>query len=521
MVASGILITWCLSRSRTSMLWNNKNRTLILLVSLTCLLLHGCREEEPVEVFFEEEELLISAYLEEHADKYSSLIRVLEITELKNTLNAYGHYTFFAPDDNAFKQFCEDNEKNTVEGFEKDYLVTLVKYHLIDVELESSYFRDGAIQDTTYSGDYLVITFSEGGLETILVNDALITDRDINVENGIIHGIAKVLSPLVGSIFDRLHESGAYGIFSEALEITGLADTLNLVRIDLNEDISFRSRFTIFAEQDDTYKQNGIASLSDLVAKYEDGLYQYMAYHIVPGLYFLNKIDSFNYPTLAENMLINVKLDNNIYLNRHKEDEGGQPAEKYITVIEENSNQQAKNGVFHEIDNLLEPHEPDPAYLVIDLTDYQGLNLGWSYTEKDLEDIPGISAENTGLQFRNSILADGETNLQTTSNTVGWVVEFELAPILRGKYDVYLHWASYPINTGSAQGFWDGARFGSLFSFVHNKRWPGVEWKYDYNTSTYMGRLLLTETMTHKIKFISLQNGYGNFDYLAFWPIEE
>jgi hypothetical protein len=48
-----------------------------------------------------------------------------------------------------------------------------------------------------------------------------------------------------------------------------------------------------------------------------------------------------------------------------------------------------------------------------------------------------------------------------------------------------------------------------------------VEWKYDYNTSTYMGRLLLTETMTHKIKFISLQNGYGNFDYLAFWPIEE
>ncbi len=70
------------------MLWNNKNRILILLVSLTCLLLHGCREEEPLKVFFEEEELLISAYLEEHADKYSSLIRVLEITELKNTLNA-------------------------------------------------------------------------------------------------------------------------------------------------------------------------------------------------------------------------------------------------------------------------------------------------------------------------------------------------------------------------------------------------------------------------------------------------
>ncbi len=40
-----------------------------------------------------------------------------------------------------------------------------------------------------------------------------------------------------------------------------------------------------------------------------------MAYHIVPGLYYLNEIDSFNYPTLAENMLINVKLENNVFLN--------------------------------------------------------------------------------------------------------------------------------------------------------------------------------------------------------------
>ena len=490
-------------------------------MTLTSIMLCGCREEEPLEVFFEEEELLISAYLEEHADEYSTLIRVLEIAELKTTLNAYGHYTFFAPDNDAFQKFCEDNGKGSVEDFEKDYLVTLVRYHLIDVELESSYFRDGAIPDTTYSGDYLVITFSEGGLETILVNDALITERDIYVENGIIHRIDKVLTPLVGSIFDRIQEFEAFSIFREALEITGLEDTLDLIRIDLNEDIFIRSRFTVFAEPDETYRENGISSVNDLVDKYSDGLHQYMAYHIVPGLHFLNEIDSFNYPTLAENMLINVKLENQVYLNWHQEEDGGKPNEKFITVIEENSNLQAKNGVLHEIDNIMEPYEPDPAYLVIDLTDFQGMSLGQSYNEKDLEDIPGVSAENTGLYFRNSILADGETNLQTTSEEAGWAVEFKLAPILRGKYDVYLHWASHQSNSGSAQGFWDGARFGGLFSFVHNKRWPGVEWLYNYNTSTHMGRLLLTETGTHTIKFISLANGYGNFDYMVLQPIEE
>jgi uncharacterized surface protein with fasciclin (FAS1) repeats len=509
---------------------HHKYRILILLLLLTCFGLHGCREEEHLEVFFEEEELLISDYLEEHAEKFSSLIRVLEIAGLKSTLNAYGHYTFFAPDDDAFDAFLAQQGKSSVEEFDPAYLTTLIRYHLLDIEIESAYFRDGAIQDTTYSGDYLVITFTEGGLETILVNDALITDRDIHLENGIIHGIDKVLKPLVGSIFNRLQELETFSIFSEALEITGINDTLDLVRIDLNEDIFIRSRFTVFAEPDEVYNENGITSVSDLVSRYSDtddpadksnGLHQFIAYHIVPGLYYLNEIDSFNYPTLAENMLINVKLENNVFLNWQQEEADGQPIEKYIAVIEEHSNQQAKNGVLHEIDNILEPHEPDPAKLIIDLTDYQGLSLGQSYTEKDLEDIPGITTENTGVQFRNSILADGETNLQTTSNTAGWMVEFDLAPILRGKYDVYLHWASHPINTGSAQGFWDGARFGDLFSFVHNKRWPGVEWKYDYNTSTYMGRLLLTVTEKHKIKFISLQNGYGNFDYLVFWPIEE
>jgi uncharacterized surface protein with fasciclin (FAS1) repeats len=499
-------------------------------LSLACSLLSGCREEEPLEVFFEEEELLISAYLEEHAERYSSLIRVLEITGLKSTLNAYGHYTFFAPDDNAFKQFCEDQGKGSVEDFGREYLTTLVKYHLLDMELESAYFRDGAMQDTTFSGDYLVITFSEGGLETILVNDALITDRDIHLENGILQVIDRVLTPLVSSIFGRLQDLGSYSIFGEALEITGLDDTLDLVRIDLNEDIFIRSRFTLFAETDDTYNQHGIASAGDLVKRYsntgdpasrEDSLYKYIAYHILPGLHYLNEIDSFNYPTLAENMLVNVRLENDVYLNWHEEEKGGQMVDKFIRIIEEHSNQQAKNGVLHEIDDLLEPWEPDPARLVIDLTDYQGLSLGQDYSEKDIEDIPGIYTENTGLMFRNSILADGETNLQTTSNTVGWLVEFELAPILRGKYDVYLYWASHPINTGSAQGFWDGSRFGDLFSFVHSKRWPGVEWKRDYNTSNYMGRLLLTETGKHKIKFISLQDGYGNFDYLVFEPISD
>jgi uncharacterized surface protein with fasciclin (FAS1) repeats len=501
---------------------------ILMMVFISVIL--SCQEDKPDEVFFEEDELQISAYLEQHTDEYSTLIEVLEITGLKNTLNAYGHYTFFAPDNDAFNEFCSSSGKSSVAEFETDYLITLVRYHLIDVEMESAYFRDGAIPDTTYSGDYLVITFSQGGLENIQVNDASITQRDILLENGVMHKIDKVLVPVVGSIYDRLEESGDYSIFSNALELSGLADTLKIIRIDLNEDIFIRTRFTIFAEPDEVYNQMGIQTAQDLVTKYsntgdptskEDGFYQYMAYHITPGLFYLNEIDSFNYPTLAENKLINVKLRNEIYLNYHTELVEEQPVEKYVMIVEEESNKQAKNGVFHALDTIMEPYEPAAVYIVLNFTDYQGISLGQTYTEKDLEDIPGIYVENTGLYYRNSVLNDGETNLQTTSASTGWLVEFDLPSIQRGNYDLYLYWASYQDNCGWVQTFWDGSRFGDPFSMVHNKRWPGMEWLYNYNTSQWMGRILLTETSTHTIKFVSLDNGWGNFDYMVLQPVTD
>ncbi len=498
--------------------------TLVLFTAAIVLFSVRCRKEKPVEIFFQEEELLISDYLQEHQDEFSVLIRVLELTDLKATLNAYGHYTFFAPDNQAFSDFCSEHGKSSVDEFDREYLITLVKYHLLDISIESAYFSDGVIEDTTYSGDHLVVTFLEGGLKSIMVNDAFITDRDLHVENGVIHKIDKVLEPVVGSIVDRLLETPGFEIFSEALVLTGIADSLGIINIGLDEDVFIRSRFTLFVEPDEIYNNEGISTVNDLVAKYSDtgnpadrndGLYQYMAYHVVPGLFYLNELDSFNYATLAPNMLINIRLEDRIYLNRHVNGKDGLPADQTITVVENESNRLAKNGTFHVIDRILEPCEPQPVYMIIDLTDYQGISIGQQYTEKEVEHIPGISSENTGIYFRNSILVDGETNIQTTSDKVGWVVEFDLPPIMRGRYDIYFHFASYQSNTGWAQAFWDDARLGNTFSFVHSKRWPGVEWKYDYNTEEYLGRLILPQTRPHRIRFVSLDGGYGNFDYLT------
>ena len=61
---------------------------LTLMAVLLNLLFTYCEKEQLDEVFFEEDELLISAYLAEHTETYSTLIRVLELTNLNSTLNA-------------------------------------------------------------------------------------------------------------------------------------------------------------------------------------------------------------------------------------------------------------------------------------------------------------------------------------------------------------------------------------------------------------------------------------------------
>ena len=67
--------------------------------------------------------------------------------------------------------------------------------------------------------------------------------------------------------------------------------------------ITLKRNYTVVAVSDDVYRQEGINSLQDLVAKLEAGndytspsnaLYQYVAYHILSGAYNLGKMQAFD-----------------------------------------------------------------------------------------------------------------------------------------------------------------------------------------------------------------------------------
>jgi hypothetical protein len=245
-----------------------------------------------------------------------------------------------------------------------------------------------------------------------------------------------------------------------------------------------------------------------------------MAYHCVPGVFFLNNLDSFNYPTLAPNSLINVEIMDEFYLNRHMVIQDNDTLDTYVRVVKNESNKAVKNGVYHSIDGLLEMWEPMPVFIRFELSDYQGIDINEQYDEEEIKLIKGISTENTGLWYRMSILDEDSSYLQTTSESIGWIVEFELPVMSKGIYRVMLHWVSAQNMATSVQAFWDDKMLGEEFSIKRQKRPPRrpPEWLYEFRVNHELGVVNLMETEGHTIKLVCLSGGPGVFDYITFWP---
>jgi len=245
---------------------------------------------------------------------------------------------------------------------------------------------------------------------------SLILEKDIVVHNGVIHKIDKVLDPTRAGIVEAISMDSTFGIFYNALVRTGLADSLlkdkdktydpNLwtqlitnPRSAGNWDyeqipMSRKYGYTVLMESDLTLSKNGItdfASLKQYAASIYDKVYpgsasisdvtdrnnslnRFVAYHLINKQlsytqfiddYVMNKNDftlshMINSPGLnmyeyiepmCPNTLIEVTRkggtqETNL-INRNPE------TDISIHIVKANSDKDAVNGVYHEIDGML------------------------------------------------------------------------------------------------------------------------------------------------------------------------
>src|SRR3989339_632871 len=123
------------------------------------------------------------------AGTYTTLLAAIDTAGLTETLSGNGPYTLFAPTDEAFSAIPADTLNALLANQEQ--LQALLLYHVLGGEYTSTDMRS---QDSlkTLQGQTIAITVTES---SIMVNDAMIIEGDIDSSNGVIHSINAVLLP--------------------------------------------------------------------------------------------------------------------------------------------------------------------------------------------------------------------------------------------------------------------------------------------------------------------------------------
>jgi uncharacterized surface protein with fasciclin (FAS1) repeats len=120
---------------------------------------------------------------------FKTLAKALTVAGLVDTLKGAGPFTVFAPTDDAFAKL----PKGAVEALLKDKkkLTAVLTYHVVAGKVMAA---DAAKLTTakTVNGGSLKIAAKDG---TVMINDAKVTQADIETTNGVIHVIDTVLMP--------------------------------------------------------------------------------------------------------------------------------------------------------------------------------------------------------------------------------------------------------------------------------------------------------------------------------------
>lgn len=258
---------------------------------------------------------------------FSILVQALTKANLADVLNGAGNFTVFAPTNDAFKALFAQLGVSGIDDLSAAALTPILLYHVLGAEEKSSMLT---------SGYYPTLSPAQGSYSTLYVSttsgvtvnkDAKVTVADVDVKNGVIHAIDRVLLP--PTIVDVAIANGNFTILVQAV-----------VKADLAETLKGTGPFTVFAPTDAAFRalftQLGVSGISDLTAAQ---LVPILKYHVVSGNVRSSQLTAGNVTTL--NGTIAVTLTPAPALNGTS------------NIIA--TDVQASNGVIHVIDKVLLP----------------------------------------------------------------------------------------------------------------------------------------------------------------------
>ena len=124
--------------------------------------------------------------------KFTKLNETLTKSGLNNNLKGNGPFTVFAPLDDAFAAISAKTYYGLLNQDNKDKLIKILGRHVFLKKITSSEIDD-EIKIKAINGEEITIKKING---IVYINEAEVVTADVEVSNGVIHYINRVLQPL-------------------------------------------------------------------------------------------------------------------------------------------------------------------------------------------------------------------------------------------------------------------------------------------------------------------------------------
>lgn len=312
----------------------------LMLLLLGSVILVSCNNDDDDDQMQPDPNMI--EFLSTNSD-YALLHEALVEAGLDVALSGPGPFTLFAPDDAAFQDLLNNLGVGSISEIDDDVLVSVLLYHVLGKRVIASDVTtgyDSSLSPSAQAGEPLLTLYfnTDSGVK---VNEVDVVDADIEVSNGVIHGIDEVLLP--ANITDFVFWDPNYETLLDAIEGAGdLGD-------DLLEIIQGGGPYTIFAPDNDAFQalldsNDDWDSLDDID---EVTLATVLSYHVVSGNVRSSDLsDGQVVPTLLPGASFTVDLSGTVPMLI---DGAGN------TVNIGQLDVQATNGVGHGIDGVLLP----------------------------------------------------------------------------------------------------------------------------------------------------------------------
>ena len=388
-----------------------RNKYLIAVCSLFMLLLtNSCVEELKTENYYTFTGEMVTDYLVNREERFSDFVYVLGRSGVKELLSAYGHYTCFAPTNEAFDIYLAERGKSSVEELTDEECDTISYGHVIKSELDCFMTTDmdnGIVGTANMNDRYIQVLIDSLNGDYYINRNSKIIVRDEEVENGVVHVIDHVLMHSIASLPDLMMENPDISLFCEAMQLTHFQDSLQLYLDDSyvapGEHGEFYARhgwetwypqkrrygYTGFIETNAVFEKMVITSVEELAAyaksrydvtfpkdagKYDDDythpknpLNRFVAYHFLDRKIYASEgqmytymhypegaHDAFDfYETMCKGTILKVQSGRrsgwNLYINRRWDVQ----YQVKGAIINKAAAYDGNNGVYYTIDNIL------------------------------------------------------------------------------------------------------------------------------------------------------------------------